>query len=951
MGTKEFSKETEVSRNLLEFLPYFSATHPLWVLGISVFLALVSIKHTVGHLDFETSRNDVVSQTEPAVKRFSEISDDFGRLTNAVVVVEGVDLDRMKQFIMDLAPRLESEPNYFDNLLYRIDTFSLEGKKLLYLSEDEIADLKKKFEDYGELIEDLAFTPQLSRILAFVNQKISEATVSHLISSFLGDSDTGHGDKLEPESLLDKPDKEKDPVDLGFLRSLLTEMRLALQPGYRFQSPWDTFFDITAKFSEDGFLTSNDDRFAFMILNAKSQNGVFTKRLASLERLRHHIHESLKKYPELKAGVTGGEALATDEMSQAMRDTMWASALAFAGIGILFIVVFRQLCNPLLALCSLILAICWTFGWVTLTIGYLTILSVAFTPILLGLGIDFGIHILARYSEERGRGLDDRSAIGISYRSTGRAVMAGALTTALAFFAIMLADFRGIQELGFIAGSGVLFSLLTTFTVLPALLSLAERKRPIWGEKELRLKNILIVLEKVFRYPKWVLWSAFIITCFCALVFHKVYFDYNLLNLQARGTESVEWERKITEESDRSSWFAVTTADSLDEVRHKERIYESLPVVRKVDSLADLIPENQIARIRAVQEMAPLVENYPVGFEEPEPLDREKTAELLEKIKFKLRVDARWDPQKKPDEEEIILTRLALSNLTEELKRSEPEVLDRQLTAFQKKLFQDFSEKFRLLKNNVQPSGPIREEDVPEEIKRRFQGESGRYLLQIFPEQDIWQKENMTTFVSQLQEVEKEVTGPSIVGFIAIDLMKKGYLQGALYAIIAIFFVVLVTFRRIKETVFALIPLIFTVVWTLGWMGWLKLPFNLANAIALPLLLGIVVDDGIHVVHRFRENPDSGESLVTGSTAQAISLTSWTTMIGFGSLLISKHYGIFSLGLLVSLAVGTAWILSLILLPVLLSWWGKGASGLEKTKRIPSKNMSGDKKLARKEEK
>jgi len=189
--------------------------------------------------------------------------------------------------------------------------------------------------------------------------------------------------------------------------------------------------------------------------------------------LREHLKALQLHYPEIAAGVTGEVALGVDEMKQAFRDTLLASILALIGIGLLFMLVFRQVFNPLWTLLSLVFAICWTFGWITLTVGHLTILSVAFTPILLGLGIDFGIHLVARYREEKERGQTFDSALERSFRHTGKAITAGAMTTALAFFAITLADFRGIQELGFIAGTGVLLALLSTFTGTPARISRA----------------------------------------------------------------------------------------------------------------------------------------------------------------------------------------------------------------------------------------------------------------------------------------------------------------------------------------------------------------------------------------------------------------------------------------------------------------------------------------------
>ena len=905
--------------HLLSRISGYCAGRPYRVLLAGLLLSVLSIAYTIAHLEFKTGRNDLVTVQEPSVKRYEALSEDFGRMTHALVAVEGDDLDRMKRFITELADRLRKEPDWFEDLFYRIDTASLEGKKLLYLSEDELIDLKAKLTDYRELIEELTFLPKMSIILSFVNQKISEATVSHLISGLIGgDPPASSGNGAAASEAAADPDTAEDPVDLRFLRSLLMEMRAALQEPYRFQSPWDTFFDTEAEFKHDGYLISGDDRFAFLILDLKKKEGAFTKRQAALERLRHHLTALRVDYPELNAGVTGEVALSTDEMVQAFRDTAYASVVTLIGIGLLFTLVFRQVFNPLLVLFSLLMAISWTFGWLTLTVGHLTILSVAFTPILMGLGVDFGIHLVARFKEESTGGRPLRIALERSCRYTGKAITAGALTTALAFFAIMLADFRGIRELGFIAGSGVVLAFFSTFTVLPALLALTEKDRPVKPGKPSRFQQTLVLLGVLYRHPRWVLTGALIFSLLAGVRLAAVRFDYNLLNLQAEGTESVVWERKITEHSKRSSWYALTTAASLDEARRKEAVFKALSSVRKVDSLADLLPENQEGRMAHVKALHPLVRQFDLEMEKPEPLAPEEIRELLEKIKFKLRADGQWDPQKRPAEREILLTRQALLALEEDLQSTDSERIRKRLEPFQERLFEDFAKKFQLLKDNSDPPGRVEEADIPVQLRDRFQGGNGDYLLRIYAEKNIWEKEAMAEFVSQLQAVEPEITGSPVIGYTVIHLMRKGYLKGSLYAFAAIGVVTLFVFRRIAETGLTLIPLAFTVLWTLGWMGWTDTPFNLANVIALPLILGIVVDDGIHVVHRFRERPDSAESLISGSTAQAITLTSWTTMIGFGSLLISRHFGIFSLGMIITAAVATAWILSLVVLPVIL---------------------------------
>jgi predicted RND superfamily exporter protein len=364
-------------------------------------------------------------------------------------------------------------------------------------------------------------------------------------------------------------------------------------------------------------------------------------------------------------------------------------------------------------------------------------------------------------------------------------------------------------------------------------------------------------------------------------------------------------------------------AFSLEEAREKKKAFETLPIVEKVDSLADFVPSDQQNRMEAISEIEPLVKSSQLDLTESDPPDPEEILDILERIQFKLRSDAEWSPEKRPEEEEIKQTRGALIQLIQKLKGSNPNEIKAKWTSFQQVLLMDFSEKLELLRNNVNPPGPIVEQDVPKALTKRFQGDSGDYLLKIFAKENVWERDHMSAFSQQLTGLEPDITGPPIVAFIAIGLMKQGYLEGAIYAFLAILIVVLFTFRDWKAALFALSPLFITAIWTLGFMGWTKLDFNLANLIALPLVLGIVVDDGIHVVHRFRENCSDIAPIVSGSTAQAITLTSWTTMVGFGSLLFAKHYGIFSLGLLITLSVGIAWILSLVFLPTALSQWGR----------------------------
>ena len=224
-----------------------------------------------------------------------------------------------------------------------------------------------------------------------------------------------------------------------------------------------------------------------------------------------------------------------------------------------------------------------------------------------------------------------------------------------------------------------------------------------------------------------------------------------------------------------------------------------------------------------------------------------------------------------------------------------------------------------MLRNNLTPSGPITLADIPPQLKRRFVNQDEtKFLLQIYSKHNIWDREPLEEFISQLRHVDADVTGSPVIGYESIDAMRKGYIEGGFYALIAVVLVAFFSLRSVTDTLLAMIPLGLGMVWTAGLMWVFDLKFNLANLIVVPLIVGIGVENGIHLVHRYREEGEGGVTLMTGSTGQAVTLFSLTTMIGFGSLMLATHRGVFSMGLLLMTAVGSVLVASLFVLPLLL---------------------------------
>ena len=203
-------------------------------------------------------------------------------------------------------------------------------------------------------------------------------------------------------------------------------------------------------------------------------------------------------------------------------------------------------------------------------------------------------------------------------------------------------------------------------------------------------------------------------------------------------------------------------------------------------------------------------------------------------------------------------------------------------------------------------------------LKKRFYSESGKWLLQIYPMEDIWELEPQRRFVEQLQSVSREITGPAVQNYDATKSLLDAYLKGGLYAVVAILVILLVDFRNPFLVMLALVPLLIASLWTLLGMQLFGIPFNPANLVIIPLLVGIGVDNGIHVVRHFL-GAESPEAEVAGtSTGRAITLSSLTTMAGFGSLAIARHQGIHSIGALLTLAMASCLVASLVVLPAVL---------------------------------
>jgi hypothetical protein len=408
----------------------------------------------------------------------------------------------------------------------------------------------------------------------------------------------------------------------------------------------------------------------------------------------------------------------------------------------------------------------------------------------------------------------------------------------------------------------------------------------------------------------------------------KVYFDYNLIKMQSPTLPSVVFEQKLIDSADKSLLCGAIVADSLDQAIALEEKIKQLPTVADIeppsDMLNDFIEQNQhkkLGLIRGIkQEVAPLQFSPP----DLRPVNVYELSRTLYSLYGYS--GAALDEVRGSDPElakQFIALRQAIENLRKAMLVGDNTVIQEhgnKLAGFQQALFDDVRETFESLQRQNDTT-PLRVDDLPTALRDQFVGVTGKFLLQVFPKDDVWQRANQEKFVNELRTVDKNATGTPVQLYEYETLLKNSYINAAWYALAAIAVLVFFHFRSLGSVILSLLPVGIGTLWLAGLMGWFGIPFNLANIMTLPLVIGIGVTNGIHVLNRFAEERTPG--ILARSTGKAVLVSGLTAIAGFGSLILAKHHGIHSLGCVMAMGIATCMIAGLTFLPALLNLLGR----------------------------
>lgn len=637
-----------------------------------------------------------------------------------------------------------------------------------------------------------------------------------------------------------------------------------------------------------------------MVKMREEENEDFARGTVGIDTLRTILARVQNANPGTSLKLTGLPVMENDEMRSSQNAMGLATWLSILGIAFLYVFFFRQLRHPILAMIALFIGIGWSMGFIMLSVGHLNILSISFAVILVGLGIDFSIHYTLRYLQRRSLGDDTRTALIQSINEIGPGILTGALTTAAAFFTAGATEFTGIAELGIIAGGGVLCCCLSALTFLPILILLMDKNRNI--------NKIPKPRDPIFFHVPPKVTFIFCLACLGAALcgVPKLYYDYNLLNLQPEGLESVELEHRLIEESNQSVWYAISMSDNEQVLRERIEEFSKLPSVERVEQLVTLIPgENPLVR-----QIHDVLLKTPSDVTQSPYLTKEDARKLylcLETARQCLNGKVEFTPY---------LERI--QHLQEQLRNMKLTVYFERMTQYQRSLAEDLLAKFNALEKISSPEPPTLN-DLPKPYVERMLAEDGTYLLKIYGKGELWDMENLETFVQEVRSVDPKATGNPLQTYECSLQMKKGYQDAALYSLAIVFLLVLLDLRSVVDTMCALFPIFMGLICTFGIMGFFNIPLNAANLIVLPLILGIGIDDGVHIIHDYRKFYRGGIYRISSSTSVSIILTSLTTILSFGTLMLAQHRGLQSLGLVLVIGTTCCWLSSLLLLPAILN--------------------------------
>jgi uncharacterized protein len=843
-----------------------SCERPLLVLLASLLLCLGAGVYVAGHFRMTSDTTELFSPKVAWRQHEIALAEAFPQnADNIVVVIDGVTPELAEGAASALAGRLEPQTRLFAGVR-RPDGGPFFGREgLLFLSQEEVATTTDRLVSAQPFLGPLAADPSLRGVMGAVSAIATG--VQNSATSFVSVARPIHA---------------------------LADALERVAAGKTVYFSWQTLF-------AEGDAKQVKTR-RFIIVQPRLDFSALTRGANASNFIRKSARD-LRLDPQhgVRVRLTGQTPLLDEEFAS-LADRAW---LVFGSMGLAMTVMLwlavRSVKLVAAILVTTLIGLLLTTAVGLLAVHRLTLISVAFIPLFVGLGVDFGIQFSVRFRAEQQVHAVLKDSLVATGDSLGRSLALAAAAITLGFFAFLPTSYVGVSELGVISGLGMIIGLALALTLLPALIAIVKPRRQLGevGSPAMAPLDRFLVENR-----RLVLWGFGISTAVGVATLPLVRFDFNPMHLRNPHGEAMATLLDIS----RDPAGTINTIDilrpSLGAADQLAGQLSKLPEVDQTVTLSSFVPKDQPAKLAAISDAQTLLDPTLNPLEETPPPSDAENVEALREAAADLRSAAAAQPGPSARDS------LRLAAALEALAAGPPKGRARATETLVSPL--------RILLDQVRNTllaGPVSLESLPPDLKRDWVTPDGRARVQVFPSGDANSNKVLQRFSKAVLKVAPDAGGAPISIQAASRTVSQAFIIAGLLSLLVISALLLVALRSVRETLFTLAPIVVAGFLTLGTCVALGQPINFANIIAFPLLFGVGVAFHIYFVMAWR---DGATNLLQSSLARGVFFSALTTGTAFGSLMFSSLPGTASMGRLLMISLIWTLVAALIFEPALL---------------------------------
>jgi len=869
----------------------WSARHARIVAALSFALLVPLAGYAWTHLRVDADTRNLVSKDLPWRKAHAELEDAFPHL-----------LDDMQIVIDARSPEIAAEAQraLAEDLASRTDVFSFvyapggddffQRHGLLFSSAEELDDLRARMRDYGSIWLALEDEPTLGGLASVVER--------------MATADSASEPAVAPILLA---------VGGAFYSS---------RNGNFFTFPWTDLMR--------GQRSEPADLRRFVLVKPVLDFTASRPAGVAMQTIRESAARLDLDRRAVQVRITGSEAFEHESIDAGLSDVPRLLVGALIMVTIILLAALRSVRLLIASLCVLFAGLVGTGAFAAAAVGSLNMISVAFAILYVGLGIDYAIHFCLNYVEARGETGSHIEAMRRTAQKAGVALFFSAVTTALCFYAFMVTDFTGVADLGKIGGTGMLISFVATVGLLPALLSLRPFRLPEPDPDKLDRKTdragprrspMAWLDQAVSQGRRPILVAALLLAIGSAVLIPRVRFDQDVINMSDPSSESVTTLRELLEDPNTAvRAISMTEPDSASAAAVAARLDE-IDGVRGTMTLSTFVPSDQEAKLRIIGGLAddlgpapnPVVD-APGGPGEDEARYGERMAAVERMRATASRLYLEGDSATSAAARQLLFLidswRSSLHTWPAETRQSIAAGLEMSLVGTLPWVQASF--------RKALTAGPVTRRDLPGSLRERWVAADGVERVQVLPAERMDTPGKLRDFVEAIQAEEPAITGMPVENVELGKVTVRAFRQAFGLALLATAVTLFLLLGDPRSSAIVMTSLILATLLTGAAAVLWDIPFNISNIITLPLLLGIGVDAGIHMVHR-RQQSQAGDRLLDTATGRAILYSALTTMAGFGNLTLASHRAISGMGALLMVGMTAVLICTLIVLPAIMA--------------------------------